>query len=65
VVTPVKEAIRVCQEYANSTFSARVDPNLQVSGEVSQRAELVLVSTTEANTFSRDGINLAKSMSLL
>lgn len=33
VVTPVKEAIRVCHEYANSNFAARVDPSLPVAGE--------------------------------
>ncbi|WP_181391337.1 methyl-accepting chemotaxis protein [Methanospirillum stamsii] len=33
VITPVKEAIRVCQEYANSNFFVRVDSGLQVAGE--------------------------------
>ncbi len=33
VIIPVNEALRVCKEYANSNFSARVDPTLNVSGD--------------------------------
>ncbi|PWR70363.1 methyl-accepting chemotaxis protein [Methanospirillum lacunae] len=33
VIIPVNEALRVSKEYANSNFSARVDPSLNVSGD--------------------------------
>jgi len=33
VVTPVYEAIRVANEYAQANFTARVDPSLKVAGE--------------------------------
>jgi len=33
VVTPVEEAIRVSQEYANSNFTARFDPSLTLAGD--------------------------------
>ncbi|ABD41143.1 methyl-accepting chemotaxis sensory transducer with Pas/Pac sensor [Methanospirillum hungatei JF-1] len=33
VVTPVQEAIRVANEYANANFSARVDSSLKVAGD--------------------------------
>ncbi|HOL40957.1 MAG TPA: methyl-accepting chemotaxis protein [Methanospirillum sp.] len=33
VVTPVHEAIRVADEYAQANFSARFDPSLKVAGE--------------------------------
>ncbi|WP_239441542.1 methyl-accepting chemotaxis protein [Methanospirillum hungatei] len=33
VIVPVNEALRVSKEYANSNFTARVDPSLKVSGD--------------------------------
>jgi len=33
VVTPIREALRVSKEYANSNFTARVDPGLKVAGD--------------------------------
>lgn len=33
VVTPIREALRVSKEYADSNFTARVDPGLTVAGD--------------------------------